>query len=266
MSLDFVRDNLLMFVGGGVCLFVIIQASFFLRKAMKQGKAMGMNGAKIKKAVSSSAIFAIVPSIAILITVLTLSKALGLGLPWLRLSVIGSLAYELPAAESAAAAFGLNISNTITDPAAFSTIAWVMTAGSLIPLLMMLFLFKKVQGGLSKIGQKDKRWGEIFTSAIFIGLIASFVGYALAGSVSSDPVTGQETVFGSLLSVMVLLCSALIMGICAFFIYKKGQKWLENFALPFSMIGSMAAAILFWNMLPEALRSWRFPGIFGGGA
>jgi len=38
------------------------------------------------------------PAVAIVISVITLSKDLGLPLPWLRLSVVGSLSYETIAA------------------------------------------------------------------------------------------------------------------------------------------------------------------------
>ena len=42
----------------------------------------------------SSAVFTIAPAVAILLGVITLSKALGLPLPWLRLSVVGALTYD----------------------------------------------------------------------------------------------------------------------------------------------------------------------------
>src|SRR5699024_7958696 len=54
---------------------------------------------KLKKIVKSSIIFTIVPSIAIVIALFSLASVLGIPWSWFRLSVVGSLAYELMAAE-----------------------------------------------------------------------------------------------------------------------------------------------------------------------
>lgn len=255
MSLDFVKNHLLFWVGCFVSLFIIAESVFFLVKAWRRGKAIGISAAKLRQAVKTSAIFSIVPSLAILLTVVTLAKALGLNLPWIRLTVIGAITYELPAAQAAANAYGMGIGSAITDPTVFSTIAWVMTLGCLIPLILIPLVLEKLQGGINKLQQRDKHWGELFMASLFIGMISAFIGAGIAGS-ESDGV-----VYGSLMSILTLATSALIMIVIAFFIYKRGQKWLENFALPFSMIGAMAASILYWNILPEAVRSWRIPGL-----
>ncbi|MEA4911994.1 MAG: DUF5058 family protein [Oscillospiraceae bacterium] len=264
MSLDQVKGGLLFGLGALVSLFVIAQSCFFLTKAVKRAKAIGMAPEKLRRTVTSSIIFAIVPSIAILITVVTLSKALGLALPWFRLSVIGSIAYEIPAASNVAAAYGLSIGSAISDPEAFVSIAWAMTLGSFPPLLMLLLVYKRMQKGLSKIKQRDARWNETLTNAVFLGMIASYIGLALSGSTAEDVETGITTVYGSSVSILTLLTSMLIMALCAVFIKKFKQKWLENFALPFSMVGAMAMSIVYWNVLPEAIRSWQIPGLFGG--
>ena len=45
--------------------------------------------------------FTVAPAISILATVIVLANALGIVLPWIRLSVIGNLMYETTAAEAA---------------------------------------------------------------------------------------------------------------------------------------------------------------------
>ncbi len=253
--MDYVKNHLLFIVGGFVSLFVIVQSSFFIVKALREGKRMGISTEKIRKAISSSVIFSIVPSLAILLTVVTLSKSLGLALPWIRLSVIGAISYEVPAAEAAAKVFGSGIGNTIDDPVVFSTIAWVMTMGSIFPLFLIPIFLKRIQGGISSIKNRDSRWGELLMSAIFIGMISAFIGAGIAGSVSGG------VVYGSLVSILTLMTSALIMGLMGLIINKYKLTWLENFALPISMLGAMAASIMYWNLLPDAIRSWRIPGI-----
>ena len=61
---------------------------------------------KIKKTIITAAIFTIAPAVSIVITILALSDSLGIALPWLRLSVVGSLSYEAIAAANAASGLG----------------------------------------------------------------------------------------------------------------------------------------------------------------
>ena len=43
--------------------------------------------------------------------------------------------------------------------------------------------------------------------------------------------------------VVVMVVSSLIMLVCGYFIKFKNQAWLENYALPISMISSMLLSI-----------------------
>src|SRR5699024_11307005 len=61
---------------------------------------------KLKQIIKSSIIFTIVPSLAIVIALFSLASVLGVPLSWFRLSVVGSLAYELLAAEMTVSAVG----------------------------------------------------------------------------------------------------------------------------------------------------------------
>ena len=70
---------------GIIVALVIAQSVYFLVKAIKRAKELGITKETIKKTVTSSAIFTIAPAIAILVGVVALSKSLGLALPWLRL-------------------------------------------------------------------------------------------------------------------------------------------------------------------------------------
>lgn len=70
---------------------VFAQPFYFLQKALKRSREIGMDQKKIRRTIGTAAIFTIVPAVAILIGVVTLSKNLGVALPWLRLSVVGLL-------------------------------------------------------------------------------------------------------------------------------------------------------------------------------
>ena len=102
-----VNSGFLYAVTALVVVFVLAQSAFFLLKAARRARQLGITGQTIRKTVLSSALFSVAPAVAILLGVITLSKFLGLPLPWLRLSVLGALTYELPAATTTATATAL---------------------------------------------------------------------------------------------------------------------------------------------------------------
>jgi len=175
-----VNSGFLYLVTGGVILFVLAQSLFFLVRAARRAKALGITSSVIKKTIASSALFTVAPAVAILLGVITLSKFLGLPLPWLRLSILGALTYELPAATTTATAMELSLSQTITDPKAYAAIAWVMTLGIIPGIFIVCFGLKKIQSGIVSLKGKDPAWGEIFMSSIFLGMISAFVGMLFA--------------------------------------------------------------------------------------
>lgn len=231
---DYRNITFMFTLGAVVALFVTIQSIVFFRKAWAEGKNKGLEPEKMRRAVISSAVFTLVPSLSILLTMLTLSGALGIALPWIRLSVIGAITYELPAAEAAAQAAGASLAGAGVPPDVFSVIAWVMTFGIMSGPLFIIAYLKQLQGRVNKIKAEDNRWGALLIAAMFVGLISSFLGSALAGG----PV-----------SILTLLSSALIIFICIQLEQKAGIKILKDFALPLSMVGSMILAIFFAGML-----------------
>ncbi len=223
-----------------ILLLVLTQSIVFGRRAWKRALSLGMERKTLLKVIKTSALFTIVPAISILVGVVALSKKLGLPLPWLRLSVIGAITYETPAAEAAARAVGASLSDVSVALTAsqYSAIAWVMTLGILAGVVLTPILCKKLLGGVDKIERRDKKWSEIFMSALFMGMISAFLGM-IFGHVT-EGLKGWIPVF-------VMLTSALIMGLLGIGIKVLKWKWLEDYALPVSMIGAMAMAIPITN-------------------
>lgn len=236
--MDFKNSGFMYLLGGLVGVFVIAQSVFFLVRAVRRGRALGISGKTMGATVLSSAVFSILPSISILLGLITLSYALGLPLPWIRLSVLGAVTYELPAASAATSALGQSITTPITDPTAFTAVSWVMTLGCITPLFIIPLFLKKIQNGIHKVQKKDHKWGELLLTAMFLGMISAFLGMGVSGG---------------LLSVLTLLSSAAIMAVCGLLVKKLRAKWLENFALPISMLGAMALSIWYANILPASL-------------
>lgn len=228
-----------------VIAFVLLQSVVFFVKAWRRGIALGMDKQALKKTVGSSALFTIAPAFAILLGVIALSNALGFPLPWLRLSVIGSLTYEATAAAAAAAAVGSSLAERITDPKIFAVIAWVMALG-IIPGLALVPIFgKKIEKGISNIKSKDSKWGQIFLSGLFLGMISAFLGLVFAKVHTG--LTGWIPVF-------VMFASAVLMMLCGLVRKLFRAKWIEDYALPISLLGGMALSIPITTLVQSLAR------------
>ena len=239
-----VNSPIIYVIVAAIIALVLAQSIFFLVRAMKRAKQLGIASSTVKKTISSAAVFTIAPAVAILIGILALSKSLGVALPWLRLSVIGSITYETVAAGNALEAAGMNAGTTITDPSIFVTVAWVMTVGIAAGLVFVPFVTKKIQAGLTNVTMKDKKWGEIFNNAMFLGMISAFLGYVFCdvGLVFKGDTSG-------LIPVCVMATSAIVMAICGIAATKAKIRWLTDYALPISLVVGMASAIPFTNLL-----------------
>ena len=243
--MEFNVNHPILFVAvGAIIALVLAQSLFFLLRAAKRAKELGISKSTLKKTISSAAVFTIAPAIAVLVGVVALSKSLGVALPWLRLSVIGSITYETVAAGNALEAAGLNAGTTITDPSIYVTIAWVMTVGIAAGLVLIPFVTKRIQSGLSKMGMKDKKWGEIFNNAMFLGMISAFLGYVFCdvGLIFKGDTSG-------LIPVFVMAVSAVVMALCGLIAMKAKIRWLTDYALPMSLLVGMASAIPFTMLL-----------------
>lgn len=235
-----VNSTFLYIIAFCVIIFVLAQSFFFLTRAYKRGKELGIEATQLKKTIISTSVFTIAPAVSILIGIITLSKFLGIPLPWVRMSVIGALTYELPAATSTANALGISLAETITDPKIYSAIAWVMTLGIMPSIILTPILMKKIQGGVVKIKNKDSKWGDIFMTSLFLGMISAFLGMVFADIRSG--IAGWIPIF-------VLLVSALIMAVLGLLIKKCNMKWLETYALAISMVGAMIFAVIITPLL-----------------
>lgn len=256
-----------------VILFVLAQSIFFLVKAWKQGKSLGMDKKKLRNAVSSSALFTIPSALSVLATVIALAPALGLVIPWVRLSVIGNLMYESTAAETAMEAFGHEggMATAVTDPTVFAGIAWVMTLGICFSLVILPFVAKPLHKKFISAskndteeemnGEKPKKkngiagFMDLVSPAVFIGLIGAFVARAVAGS-------GEANTFGDgagVLSVITLGTAVAVSLIFELIAKKFKLAWLEPFVMPIGMIVAMVVAIVAYNVLPAdiAVLEWR---------
>ena len=225
-------------------LLVVAMCVYFMIRSWRAGIKVGMDKAVLRKAIISSATFTVLPAVSILLGVVALSGSLGIPLPWLRLSVISNLQYEVNVAQIAATGVGLSgLKITEMTAQAFVTIALVMTAGILGGALLCLFTLKayakKLGGGKPKpAGSSKKSFGDWAMIAMFVGMCAAYIG-SYVGSAAQ----------GALLPLLTALVAAAVMAVCEVLERRHGLSWLENFDLAASMLAAMGAAVLLGQLL-----------------
>ena len=266
MTFD-VNHPVLFLIAGLLIAVVLAQSVFFLVKALRRSKQLGMDQKKIRKTMVSAAIFTVAPAVAIVISVMVLSKTLGIPLPWLRLSVVGSMSYETVAATNALTAMGQNLGSGDLTAQQFVNVLIVMTISIMLGIWLVPVIGKKLQTGMKSLSNRDAKWADIFQNALFIGMIAAFLGYVFCDvarlwnpdarfvteKVLENGVEVQQQVAVSATSGLVPVCvmavSALTMVVCGLLMKLPKMKWLSEYALPISLLVGMAAAIPFTALL-----------------
>ncbi len=220
------NSPVLYLIVGIILAVVLAQAVFFLVRAYRRGVKIGMSKEVLTKTMVRAGVFTIAPAVAILVGIVALSQKLGIPLPWLRLSVIGSFSYETIAANI--------FKGNVSDATAYVTVALVMTCGMLVSMFLPLITGKKIQRGLMKMRNKDKKWGEIFMTALFLGMISAFLGYVFGG-------VGEGA--SGWIPVLVFFVSAVVMALCGLLLKVTKWRWINDYALPFCIIVGMVSAV-----------------------
>ena len=206
-----VNHPVLFLLAGIIVLAVLGQSLFFLRKAWRRAREIGMPMDKLKRVAVGTAIFTVAPALAIVISVISLSKKLGIPLPWMRLSVVGANTYETPAAANALSAMGLEWAElTELTATQYVTVAAVMTMGIMVGIWLVPV----------------------------VGMISAFLGYVFDDF--TDVFRGD---LSGLIPPLVSFVSATMMGVCGLALKKLKWTWMNDYALPISLLAGMVSAV-----------------------
>lgn len=263
--MEFSKNHPILFLIVGIIIAAVLgQSIYFLIKSYRRAKKIGMDMKKVNKTILSAAIFTVAPAVSIVITILALSNSLGVALPWLRLSVVGSLSYETIAAANAASGMGSSLAELAASMTAsqYVTIAIVMTISIMVGIWLVPVLAKRMQKGLVSFEKRDKKWSDILQASLFIGMISAFVGYVFADvsrlwtstngifELETKNALGEKVIVevsstSGLVPVCVMAVSMVCMLLCGLAMKKLKWNWLNDYALPLCMIIGMASAIPF---------------------
>ncbi len=239
------NDPILYILYGVVLTFVVALSLYYMLSAMKRAKQLGIASDKIKKVISTSATFSILPGLGIALGVVTLVGTLGIAFPAIRLSVVGSLQYETQMADAVATEIAGSLqalSEQGITAQDFATIAMIMTIAICSGGIEVLFFYRLYQPKIGKLMGKSMNSGkkggginigDLVFQVSFIGMV---LGY-LAMSIST--LTGAVQFIDSYYNFIAVLVAMGVMYVCDVLINKANWKWLDSFSTPISMLIAM---------------------------
>lgn len=224
-----VNSGILNVFVGVILILVTIVCIIFLRKGWSEAKSLGVTQAELKKIVVNCVGISLVPSIPIVLSVMVMVPVLGVALPWLRTSVIGSANNELIAATMAAEATGVEFTASGMTLPAFVNAAWAMTLGCSIALPIALVVLKPVCRTYDTFRQKDSRWIGIFSLCALITVIAAF-------SVSN-------AIKGATPTIVIISCFV-FSYICTLVAKNPKLKWMKDYSFPLTILFGLVVSLI----------------------
>lgn len=214
---------------GALLLAVILQCVVFMKKAWAHGREIGLAPEQMKKGLTTGISVSIMPTLPVLLVLLSLMPLLGIPLPWLRLSIIGSAYYETYAASTALGCLGETLTLNGYSAEGWVAAAWVMTIGGSACVLWSSLAIKPI----SMIYEKAEKIDMRLVLSIGSGCLAGVMAYVSVSYGFSDMST-KGIVFSISFAVGALLV----------YIHnrKPKAKWLLDYLMTISMFVAMVAS------------------------
>lgn len=209
---------------GCAVLLVIIQAVIFTKKAIEAAPKVGLTNDQVKKAMKSSALTSLGPSVVILSGMLSLLVSVGGPMAWMRLSFIGSVMFESMAAGIGTASVGVQLGVDEMTTLAFTMAVWTMILGSVGWIIFSTFSADKMEKVQKKMSGGNAALVGIISSAAMIG--------AFGGMVSQKLVALDKSALACVLGAVFMAALITISG-------KKKIEWMKEWNLTIAILVAM---------------------------
>ncbi|AGT43172.1 DUF5058 family protein [Treponema pedis] len=159
---------------------VLFQAVIFGKKAKDSAEIVGLSNSEVKKAFRIGMTASIGPALGVFIVMLGLMSVIGAPLAWMRLSIIGAASTELAAAQMAAQAQGIDLSNPSYSLINFANATWVMALNGSAWLFMSGLFADKMDKLTNKISGGDSAKIAI----LMIGAMCGAFGFLFSNEIT----------------------------------------------------------------------------------
>ncbi|WBW49519.1 DUF5058 family protein [Peptoniphilus equinus] len=236
MSIFDVLNSKVLYIAVFAALAIIFaMCVFFFLRARRRVLELGVKKGELNEVLKSSVIFSVIPSISVIIGLISLAPLLGTPWPWFRLSVVGALAYELMSADLAVKGVGYESLAAFSQTGsidAIGTIMFVMSLSIMSGMVFNVFFLDKIHKRVSQVGQKQDKFVALALSTLIIGMMAVFVPMQL---------------IASKIHAITLIASALLTYVLTRL--SKKVPWLSDYIMSFALIFGMAVAVMATRVL-----------------
>lgn len=199
-----IANSMPMWIACGIAVVLVIaQAAIFVKKAFEAGPKVGLTKEQMSKAVKSSALTSIGPSIVILSGMLSLLISVGGPMAWMRLSFIGSVMFESIAAGFGTSAVGVQLGADTMTPLALTMAVWTMILGSIGWIIFSTFAADK----MDKVQKKMSGGNSAMMGLISTGAMVGVFGSMVAQRVVPMNKNALATVLGAILMYVMMQVS-----------------------------------------------------------
>lgn len=234
-------NSLPMWIACGIPVaFVVLQSALFARGAYGAGKKIGLTEKQMKKAIKSSAVTSIGPSIVVLSSMLSLLVTVGAPVGWMRLSMIGSVMFESIAAGLGTSAVGVTLGTDVMTNEALGMAVWTMILCSIGWVLFGTFSANKMDKIEHKLSKGNTGTLTAIASAAIIGVFSAMVASHLSKPIYSMIQKADKSVMaGAYKNAFACILGAVIMYVLTTVANKKNIGWLKEWSLTITILSAM---------------------------
>lgn len=239
-------NSLPMWIACGIpVVFVMIQALLFMKEAYNSGEKVGLTKEQMKKAMKSSAVTSIGPSIVVLSGMLSLLVTVGGPMGWMRLSMIGSVMFESIAAGLGTAAAGVTLGTDPMTAEALTMAIWTMVLCSIGWVLFGTFSANKMDKIEHKLSKGNAGTLTTIASAAIIGVFSAMVASHLSKPIYLMMQKAEAAAIGGAnKNAISCILGAIIMYVLSTVAEKKSIGWLKEWSLTITILGAMIITAL----------------------
>ena len=213
-------------------ILTVWEAIVFFRRAIKDGKKMGLSTKQFKTAIKASVIASIGPSIVVAAGCIALAAVMGSPIAWMRLAYIGSLNFEMMAANFGANAAGVVLGSDDMTAQILATALWVMNLSSIGWIITTILFTHRMDKIVRKVSGGSFAKASATMAAGLTGLYGQMIAQQSAISTAS---------------LVALLTSAAVTGAFKLYETKTKQKWCAKWGLLLSILAGFSASIFVAN-------------------
>ena len=213
--LDYANSPLMWAAAALAVAVVVFQSILFMKRSIK--------------AIKSSVISSIGPSVVILVTMISLLVTMGAPVAWMRLSFIGSVNYEAMAAGFGAQAMGKTLQTM--DTMAFACGVWTMVCGSLGWLIFTFLFCDKMDKVNHLMSKGNAKMVPIISAGAMLGAFANLASgnfFTAEGSLTFTNAPAIATIAGCVIMMVLVKLSR-----------ARDIAWLREWAFAIAMFSGM---------------------------